>query len=366
MDAIKTDVFFDKNTVEKDDVKVYDVRESPFDLYGFYMPESGEVFRRIPNEVAKNTSKSVEELNVCTTGGRVRFKTDSKYIALKMTTKKAGIMKHMSASGSMGFDLYANGHFVKNYMPEPDYSEPGKVIFHVEGGYEGIIKFSERKMRDIIINFPVHCSVSDVFIGVEKSALVEGGNKYKYNKPVVYYGSSITQGECVSRPGNTYEAIISRKLDCDFLNLGFSGNAKAEDAIAEYISGLDMSVFVYDYDHNAPNVEHLKNTHKAMFDKIRAKNPDLPIIMVTRPNRSLSTIPEVSRDIEINARIDVVYNTYKQAIDAGDKNVYFINGQDIFNHIDSDVMTCDGCHPNDFGMWCMAEVIGDVVKKVIK
>jgi hypothetical protein len=80
---------------------------------------------------------------------------------------------------------------------------------------------------------------------------------------------------------------------------------------------------VYDYDHNAPDVEYLLNTHKKMFDKIREKNPDLPIIMLTRPNRSLPTVPKGDRDVEIKARIDVVYNTYKQAIEAGDKNVYF-------------------------------------------
>jgi len=358
MDISKIDKNFQSKAINKDDIKIYNVREEPFELYGFYMPESAEEFRRIPNEVAKNMSEGAFGLNVCTAGGRVRFKTDSKYIALKMTTSAPSVMPHMAATGSVGFDLYADGHFAGNYKPAVDYSDPVRATFTVKGGYEGIVEFPERKMRDIIINFPLYSGVGDVLIGLQEDAEVSEGEKYKFKTPVVYYGSSITQGGCASRPGNSYQAIISRKLDCHYLNLGFSGNARAEDAIAEYISNLDMSVFVYDYDHNAPTVEYLQKTHKPMFDKIRAKNPDLPIIMVTRPNGSQKS--------EIQARIDVVYDTYKQAIEAGDKNVYFINGQDIFNHIDSDVMTCDGCHPNDFGFWCMAEVIGDVVKKVIK
>ena len=77
----------------------------------------------------------------------------------------------------------------------------------------------------------------------------------------------------------------------------------------DYIKNLDMSLFVYDYDHNAPNVEHLKNTHKAMFDKISAKNPDLPIIMVTRPNRSLST----SMSIRLSALYIVIAKNMNHA-----------------------------------------------------
>ena len=85
--------------------------------------------------------------------------------------------------------------------------------------------------------------------------------KYRDMKPVLYYGSSITQGGCCSRPGNTYQAVVSRRLNIDFVNLGFSGNARGERAMAEYVAAQPMSAFAFDYDHNAPSVEHLKNTH---------------------------------------------------------------------------------------------------------
>jgi hypothetical protein len=111
-----------------------------------------------------------------------------------------------------------------------------------------------------------------------------------------------------------------------------------------------MSVFVYDYDHNSPNPEHYKKTHKPMFDIIREKNPDLPIVMVTRPNTCQSA--------EIEERIKIARETYEIAVNNGDKNVYFINGQDILNYSDPDIMTVDGCHPTDFGFWCMAQIIG--------
>lgn len=356
-DINNIDKNFKISSIDKKDMKVYDVRNEPFTLYGFYLPESGEKFRRIPEETARNMSEGAHFLHTCTAGGRVRFKTDSKYIAIKAMIPNPSFMPHMAVLGSSGFDLYSDASFAGSYMPPVKYEDKFRAAFAMDGGFEGIIEFPERKMRDILINFPLYSDVSNLLIGLEENAQLLKGGEYKYKTPVVYYGSSITQGGCASRPGNSYQAIISRRLDCDYINLGFSGNARAEDAIAEYIANLDMSVFVYDYDHNAPTVEHLRKTHKPMFDKIRAKNPDLPVIMVTRPNRSEQS--------EIDERISVVYDTYKMAKDAGDNNVYFINGQDILNYKDPDMMTCDGCHPNDFGFWCMAEVIGETIKKVL-
>lgn len=358
MDISEVDKNFKTEAIQKTDIKIYDVREKPFELYGFYMPESGEKFRRVPEKVAEEMGEGAHFLHTCTAGGRVRFKTDSEYIAIKVFMPTVSCMPNMTAIGSSGFDLYADGEFKKSFAAPVKYEDKFRATFNNDGYFEGIVEFPERKMRDIIINFPLYSDVSKLIIGIQEDAELREGDKYKYQTPVVYYGSSITQGGCASRPGNSYQAIISRRLDCDYINLGFSGNARAEDAIAEYISNLDMSVFVYDYDHNAPTPEFLKKTHKPMFDKIRAKHPDLPIIMVTRPDRA--------DEETVDERISIVYETYKAAVESGDKNVYFINGQDIFNYKDPNMMTCDGTHPNDFGFWCMAEVIGGKIEKVLK
>lgn len=349
---------FKLTSVDKSDLKLYNARNNPFTIYGAFMPESDKLFRRVPEEVAKNMSEGAHALHTNTAGIRVRFKTDSEYVAIKAVMPWVALMPHMAAVGSAGFDLYADGKFVSSYNPPITYEDKFRATFSAEGGFEGIINFPDRKIRDIIINFPLYSNVSELFIGLQKDAQLLEGNEYKYKTPVVYYGSSITQGGCASRPGNCYEAIISRRLDCDYINLGFSGNARAEDSIAEYIAGLEMSVFVYDYDHNSPTTEHLQKTHKPMFDKIRKKNPNLPIIIVTRPNPSLPKEAETRRSI--------IYNTYLCAKNSGDKNVFFINGQDILNFKDPDIVTCDGVHPNDFGFWCMAEIIGKAVEKYLK
>ena len=107
-----------------------------------------------------------------------------------------------------------------------------------------------------------------------------------------------------------YAAIIARRLDSDFINLGFGGSAKAEPAIMDYIAGLDMSVFVYDYDHNAPDAEYLKNTHYEGYRRFRAAQPDTPVIMASKV--------DYHSDAETNeTRRRIVMESYKRGLEAG-------------------------------------------------
>ncbi len=338
--------------IQKEDILFYDVKSDPIKISGIFY-ENGK-FRRMPEDVAKNVNHGVLELHAATAGGRARFKTNSKYVAINVKFDYASIMPHFAASGSAGFDLYTKKDGKETYVGT--FTPP----YNVKDGYESVIEFTDEEEKDIIINFPLYSTISEVYIGISNKATLLPPCAYEFEKPVLYYGSSITQGGCASRPGNSYQAVISRRLNCDYINLGFSGSAKGEETIAKYIADIDMSVFVYDYDHNASTAEFLRQTHKPMFDIIREKNPELPIIIVTKPERLIIS------DESPEKRIEVIRETYDKAIAAGDKNVYFINGQDMFNLLDSDMMTVDGCHPNDFGFYCMATVIGKVVEKILK
>lgn len=339
-----------KSDISHDNIIFYDAEDKPLKLYGVFRENGEKCFRRVPKAVADSVSDGVSSLSTHTAGGRIRFRTNSSCIILYAKMGSYGRMPHFAFCGSAGFDMY-NEH--TEQRGQHSYLGSFQPPMRDDAAYERIITFSDNTMRDIVINMPTYSSVEKVYIGLEKDSIAEPPKPYKYEVPVVYYGSSITQGGCVSRPGNTYQCIISRKLGCDFINLGFSGSAKGEREIAEYIAKLPMSVFVYDYDHNAPNVEYLKKTHKAMFDIIREKNPVLPIIMLTRPN---TTYPH-----EADMRKNVILKTLNAARASGDNNVCFIDGAKIRDSIDPDIMTVDGTHPNDFGFWCMAEAIGKAV-----
>jgi hypothetical protein len=263
-----------------------------------------------------------------------------------------GRMPHFALTGSSGFALYIDGVFVKTFIPP----------FDMKDGYESLLELPiERepgKMHDVTIVWPTYSTVSSLYVGVQKGAQVLPPDPYKHDKPVVYYGSSITQGGCSSQPGNTYEDILSRWLNTEYINLGFSGNAKGEPEMVEYINNLDMSVLVMDYDHNAPSIEHLQATHEPMYKAIRERHPDLPIIMISMPKNFCS--PTVEK------RKAIIRATYENAAAAGDKNVYFIDGCSFFKILGEDSCTVDSTHPNDLGFMAMALGIRPVLEPLLK
>nr|WP_300838517.1 SGNH/GDSL hydrolase family protein [uncultured Acetatifactor sp.] len=323
--------------------------EEPFDIYGLYRPKETGQYRRLPMEVAERVNEGVAGLCSHTAGGRIRFRTDSPYVAVKAKLTGHCFMPHMPLTGSHGLDLYVydgvSDVFQGTFVPPVDSPED----------YESVLYTAEAKMREITIHLPLYSGVAELYIGLDENAKAEHGRKYRPGKPVLYYGSSITQGGCASRPGNHYPTAIARENNTDFLCLGFSGSARGEPEMAEYLAGLPASVFVCDYDHNAPDREHLEHTHAALFQRYRQTNPDTPVIFVSKPDIRLWN------DMDVRRR-DVVYQTYIEALRGGDRKVYFVDGFQLFSGNRRYDCTVDGCHPNDLGFARMAEVIGEMVR----
>lgn len=347
MDISKIDRNFKIETnVGEADTVFLNVRETPFDLYGLYDPVHQKDFKRMPDEVAKSVNDGVASLYLNTAGGRVRFCTDSRYVILEAMMPAINHMPHMPLSGSSGFDLFledpllGGSVFVKGFLP----------AVGAKDGVEGKIDFGLRKMRYFTLNFPTYNPVKDLWIGLQEDARVDHGQKYLDVPPVVYYGSSITQGGCSMRPGNAYQAIVSRRLNLDFVNLGFSGSGRGEETMIDYLAGLDMSAFVSDYDHNAPNPEHLEATHRRLYERIRAAHPEIPYIMLSRPDFGYGGFDSARRR-------KVITDTYHFAIANGDSNVYLIDGESLFRGHDHELCTVDGCHPTDVGFSLMADAV---------
>lgn len=327
--------------IKKEGIKFYDSKSEPFKIYGVY--HDGERFRRIPQELGDKLGGWLKILSKNTAGGRVRFRTNSSFIAINRKGQM-DTMPHMAATGSSGFDLYFGTRYIKTFVPPVSSCD----------FFESIIETDNREMKDVTINFPLYSDVDELYIGLDENAVVEAPTPYSIEKPVVFYGSSITQGGCASRPGTCYQPYITRRFDCDHINLGFSGSARAEIEMAEYVASLDMSMFVYDYDHNAPTVEHLKETHERMYRIVRAKHPEIPIVMMSRPKFYLETDEE--------ARVEIIKQTLENAKNAGDRNTYFIDGRDLCKYCGNEG-TVDGCHPTDFGFASMGKVLCEFIEE---
>jgi len=297
--------------ITEPDIVWMDIKQPPFMISGVRYDEEQGCYTRMPQKIADRISEGVARLNIRTAGGRVRFRTDSRFIGIHAVMNNGEHMAHMTLTGQSGFDLYRKKdgesveRFYHSFVPPSDMSTGYSVPFSTDG-----------VMADYTINFPLYDGVKELYIVLKKDAVILEPTPYSYTVPIVYYGSSITQGGCASHPGNSYQVIISRRLDADYINLGFSGSAKAEETMAQYLAGLKMSVFVCDYDHNTPDVEYLKKTHLPLYRTVRKKQPDLPIIFISAPDILMN--PE-----DFSARREIIRETYQTALNEGDKKCIF-------------------------------------------
>ncbi len=337
-------------------IKFHNIKEKPFKVYGLYRPHEEDVYKRMPEKVALQVNEQVSQLYLHTSGGRIRFRTDSTKILLRSILPKITKHVHMPQTGVACFDLYVDGEYWNPFKHGVLAGVECDSEAKFENVYDSNLTIGEKKMRDVLIHFPLYNRVDDVYIGLDDDASIEEATEYTHTKPVVFYGSSITQGACASHPGNAYANLIAMHYDTDILNLGFSSGCKGEDIMAEYIAGLEMGVLVYDYDHNAGSAEHLAKTHERVFEIIREKHPELPVIIVTAADRFFGTVPE---------RKEVIRRTYDHAIAAGDKHVYFVDGETIYAPVGRKYCTVDHVHPNDIGFYLMYQAIGKVVGDIL-
>ncbi len=345
------------DTVTESDVVFHNARNAPFRLYGLLRDETAGRFCRLPKEIAETVNQGVTDLYANTAGGRIRFATDSDYVILRATLPSVTTFDHMPMTGVCGFDLYEDdpateqSAYLHTFRPSTDMS----------GGFVSVMRFPEKKLRYLTVNFPLYNEVSEVEIGLQESAALGEGMRYRNEKPVIFYGSSITQGGCASRPGNCYTSLVCRAFNLDYINLGFSGSAKAEATMVAYMAELPMSIFVSDYDHNAPNADHLRATHENMYKVIRERNPEIPYIMMTHPE--YSTLCPGNKQSE--ERKAIIAQTYENAKQSGDRNVYFLDGGACFPDGVGEACTVDKTHPNDLGFYFMAEGLKSILKQIL-
>ena len=323
-------------------------QNKPFKFYGFCSD-----FIRVPDEIAKNTNPGVEKIAKYSSGCRLRFKTNSDYIVVRYTFNSYEDVFTMTRVATCGFDMYfyENGKYIF------------KGAFNASQGdkpyYEARIKLDNFDTKDVLINLPVVASIKELYVALREGSTLDYASKYKGDKSIVCYGSSIVQGIGCGRPGTVYSSMLSRRLDMDVINMGFGGAALGEEIMMNYLSNFDMCAFVYDYDHNAPNPAHLEKTHYRGYEIIRKKHPNIPIIMASKPDYHFSNIEENEQ------RRQIIISSYNKAISNGDKNVYFVDGSKFYPEEYREIASVDGCHPNDLGYLFMTNCFEKALRKAL-
>ncbi len=338
--------------VDEPDLVWLDVREAPFSVHGVFYDQKEGCFVRMDPSVAERVSDGVRWLNRHPSGGRVRFRTDSPYLAIRAEVADDGPPPaQIPLAGNSGFDLYLRTDGMSRphqcYPFTPGGGKSGSFSEGYGAEFEGEVEYT--------VHFPIGVTVTGLYIGLKKGFSVSEAEPYICGAPIVYYGSSITQGHSASLPGQIYEAVVATRTGYDFINLGFSGCCRGEQVMADYVASLTMRALVMDYDHNASGADELLERHEKFFLTVREKQPDLPVIMLTAPNVTEWYTWQIPRR-------DAIRRTYDNAVARGDKNVWFVDGAELFGE-DGDLCTVDMCHPNSLGHYKMARRVEEELRR---
>jgi hypothetical protein len=261
----------------------------------------------------------------------------------------------MPATGIKGVDLYAYVGNTWKYVNTARVN--GKMNEFT------LVKTSEAVYREYLLNLPLYDGIDSLSIGVNSGAeLTLPVEKYLIaKKPVVYYGSSIAQGGCASRPGMAFTNILERAMDRCFINMGFSGNGTFDIPVGEAMAEIDAALYVIDCNPNT-KTELIYDKAVALVKFLKEKRPEIPILLVEGfYNVSGFGDPKESDQAKKNIELKRAYDTLKES---GLKQIYYKKGAGMIG--DDYEGTVDGVHPNDLGMMRMAEALEPAIKKRIK
>jgi hypothetical protein len=327
-----------------------DVRLEVFGLPWF--SEDKPALRRLPLRLKDRFRPPVWDLAQDPSGGRIRFRTDSTTIGLIAENPGFSNMHHMASVGENGFDLYVGRDYVGSAWPDAS----GKISKEWRVG-------RERRMRDITLYLPLYKAVAIQELSLDADTQLERPKPYAVPKPIVYYGSSITQGGCASNPGGSCQAILERNLNADFVNLGFSGNGLGEPALAEAICGLDPSCIVLDFWGN-PSADQYAAALPVFVKILRQKWPRLPIL-VTSPFYFPAEETEGGVAREQTAKRLTAKGFVEQRRKGGDHRIWYVDGLKMLNR-EQTAGLVDGVHCNSLGFFYNALGLEAFLRKALK
>jgi hypothetical protein len=306
------------------------LKESPYD--------------RLPISYKEKVREPVWDLSKSSAGISVRFHSNSTSINLKWSILNNFSMNHMASTGIKGVDLYLKHKGKWRYVST---ARPSGSINKYE-----LIKNMTSDFREYKLFLPLYDGVTKLEVGIDSDASIKKAMP-NAQKPIVFYGTSITQGGCASRPGMAHTNIISRKLDVDCVNYGFSGNGRMETPIIQLISEIDASFYVIECLQNM-NAEQVKERVLPLVEIIRKKHPNTPIVFVENMMYKTAFLDKTI-ETELNHENLTLKNEYNKILKKGFQNVFYIEDMPSFG-MDNEG-TVDGVHLTDLGFLRYADYL---------
>jgi lysophospholipase L1-like esterase len=317
--------------------------------------ELASPYDRFPSKAKNKIRKAVWDLSEESAGLVIHFRANASDIIVRYAVERRLDMPHMPSTGVSGVDLYALNKNGTWQWAGGKYHFGDTIEYHFSS-----LKPGERQYY---LYLPLYNKVKWMKIGVPENASINP-LPIRTEKPIIIYGTSITQGGVASRPGLAWPAILGRKLKIPIINLGFSGNGKLEKAVTNLLTELDARIYVVDGLGNMTGfpkdtiVERLKTT----VQTLRERRPDVPILIVEDPHPSIKSL---------DLRVDSLYKNINKIEDSvfaelkasGMKRIYYLTSDSIGLNMES---TVEGLHPNDYGMILYANAYKKIILKILR
>ena len=330
--------------------------QAPFQLAGFWWYTRDRLYRRLPARPAPRLPASVDSLANSTAGGQIRFRSDSRRVAVRVELAGSADMNHMPATGQCGFDLYVGPPGQVRYCSTTKYD-------HTQTQYQ-VELFNQpgAEPRHFTLYFPLYQGVREVHVGLDDGAAIQVPDPWSLAAPIAVYGSSITQGGCAARPGMAYTNLLSRALCAEVINLGFSGSGQGKPEVARVIAGIDpCALFVLDYEANCQGTERYRLTLPEFIRILREAQPHTPILVVSRIRYAAELVSEAAR-LDREERLAFQRGLVDELRAGGDGNLHFCDGSKLLGDDDFEESTVDGVHPTDLGFHRMAHSLEPTIR----
>ena len=333
--------------------------DKPFRVLGMGWQMPAGAFRRMPLKPKRGLPEGVDVQAWHTAGVQVRFRTTARRIALRVKLNGTHSMDHFTATGQCGFDAYIGEIGAMTFAGVTRFSR-GVDAYQVT-----LCNFPTAELRTVTINFPLYIGVESVAIGLSTGSRLTAAPRPSGKRPVVVYGTSITQGGCASRPGMAYTNILSRRIDYEFCNLGFSGSGRGEPEVAEVIATMPPpALFVMDYEANCHVLETMQATLPVFLGILRKHWPQTQILVVSKIPYAAEAYDTAAQQRRLANR-DFQKQTVARLRRAGDARITFLDGSGLLG---ADYTECsvDGAHQTDLGFLRMANGLEKPLRKLLK
>jgi len=334
-----------------DTIRFHDGHE--FAIIGRFHSEKS--YARFPESYRDKLREPVWNLGQHSAGISIRFRCNSPFITVKWTVKNDAVMDHMPFTGIKGVDLYS--YVDGNWK----YINTGRV--QGRSNEFTLVRGAGDTYREYLLNLPLYDGADSVMIGISNSAsiTVPQENLLVAKKPVVYYGSSIAQGGCASRPGLLFTNILARKMDRSFINMGFSGSGTFDLSVGEAMCETDAALYVIDCNPNTAR-DLIYERAVALVKYMKKKRPDVPVLLVEAFHYVNGFgKPLESENEKKNIELKRAFKTLK---DSGIRDLYYREGEGLIG--DDYEGTVDGVHPNDIGMLRIAEELEPTIRILLE